>query len=255
MAPPRLWVSQTRIFRTATFEVCIAARAAWLESNAVTPDAVWKSGRNAVLLNCLENRTLEPCPRCCVPISKPNVSVECSSTTPTPAQQGDELVFVFDEFCNSSRLHLGGKVVLLVEIADARGAVVCRLHSDRLLLCSKSSFHALSSPSPAPQQQQSTEEEEEEIPLSFSPLFAGFATPWAAEPPAPAPEPPGGQAEHTPGASEQAREQQAAGGAAPDPVLIARHMGELETMRQENLARVLLLQHLLVLALTGSRPP
>eukprot|EP00727_Mastigamoeba_balamuthi_P008701 m51a1_g4453 hypothetical protein (225) ;mRNA; f:165289-166393 len=163
MAPPRLWVSQTRIFRTATFEVCIAARAAWLDSNAVTAEAVWRSGRSAVLLNCFEDRTLEPCSRCCVPVSKPNVTVECSSASPSPVQQGDELVFVFDEYCNSSRLHLGGKVVLLVEIVDTRGAVVCRLHSDRLDLCSKKD----SSPSPAQEPQQSIEED---IPLSFSPL-------------------------------------------------------------------------------------
>eukprot|EP00727_Mastigamoeba_balamuthi_P008699 m51a1_g4451 hypothetical protein (220) ;mRNA; f:157906-159037 len=206
MAPPRLWVSQTRIFRTATFEVRLP----------LIPSCWWAPSDV---------------------FGGPNVIVACSSATPSPVQQGDELVFVFDvcrtsvftpTYCNSSRLHLGGKVVLLVEIVDTRGAVL------------------------QPQPQQSTEEE---IPLSFSPLFAGFLTPRAAEPPAPAAAPPGRQAEQAPGQDQTASDvQQAAGAATNEPELIARQMGELERMRQENLARVILLQRLLVLALAGSRP-
>eukprot|EP00727_Mastigamoeba_balamuthi_P005925 m51a1_g1952 hypothetical protein (130) ;mRNA; r:1013411-1014550 len=107
---------RTRVFRTAKFEVRVTMQAAWLASNAVAPENVWESGRRAVLLNCCEDRPVEPCPRCCVPVGRPNVTIE---------------------WCNSSRLHLGGKVVLLLEIANARGAVVSRLHSDRLQLCSK----------------------------------------------------------------------------------------------------------------------
>eukprot|EP00727_Mastigamoeba_balamuthi_P005929 m51a1_g1956 hypothetical protein (193) ;mRNA; r:1027965-1049094 len=100
------------------------------------------NARGAVVSR-LQSDRLQLCSKSSLQVFRPNVSVECAREAPVPLWQGDEVVFVFDRcrsWCNSSRLHLGGKVVLLLEIANARGAVVSRLQSDRLQLCSKSAL-------------------------------------------------------------------------------------------------------------------
>eukprot|EP00727_Mastigamoeba_balamuthi_P005923 m51a1_g1950 hypothetical protein (1855) ;mRNA; r:984815-1006833 len=217
--------------------VSVAVDPGWLAAHNLGPKCVWKSRRSAVLcMGSIHTRPLAPCSRCCQPFGRPNVLLGCSETAPEPAAQGAELVFVFDDcrseltrpyptalrYCNSSRLHLGGMVVLCLEIADGAGAVVARLRSQPFALCSKSSLQALRSRSRSAAEPlcQRTRVAPLSPTLGPASLAAG---------------------EHElQGIDED--------GDRGEPSGLARTMDELEQMRQQNMTRVLLISQLLTLA-------
>eukprot|EP00727_Mastigamoeba_balamuthi_P007455 m51a1_g333 hypothetical protein (2434) ;mRNA; r:480953-494021 len=234
--------------------VTVAAPSEWLACNGVGADSVWEAGQRAVLLpESSDEQPLEPCSKCCEPFGKPNVALGSSSGSLVSETHGGDQHFVFDHcrsFCNSSRLHLGGRVVLALEIVGAGGYVVCRLHSEPLQFCSKSSLQAIRSrsasssaastpvlrppvatlsPSLVPARGPRAEAEQSAVSLDGDDMSDSIA----AGAPAAAGAVPEGPAE---------------AGA------LARQMGELEKMQQENLARVFLLQQLLVMMGVQTQP-
>eukprot|EP00727_Mastigamoeba_balamuthi_P005921 m51a1_g1949 hypothetical protein (247) ;mRNA; r:982430-983298 len=234
----------------------------------ISPDCVWRSGRSAVLcLDSAQVHPLAPCPRCCQPSSKPNVLLGCSTEWPEPLMQGAELVFVFDNcrsYCNSSRLHLGGRVALCLEIADGVGAVVARLRSQPFTLCSKSSLQATRarSASASPQQRPRTRV----APLSpprvgteGAPEGVGVAHDAAGQGHQDAPvlsdsrvaSWPATAADGLQPADAPALPHASGQGAESSQEVLARQMDELEQMKQQNMTRVLLISQLLSMAPMG----
>eukprot|EP00727_Mastigamoeba_balamuthi_P007238 m51a1_g3134 hypothetical protein (274) ;mRNA; r:282293-283758 len=120
----RMWVTPSRISRTAPFKVTICAGVSWLQRQGIEPQAIWTAGQKP----------------CCVPYNKPTLSLGCTSRTPAPTIEGDELTFEFDycrSHCNSSRLHLGGRVILMLQIRNRKGEVAAIVRSEPLVLAAK----------------------------------------------------------------------------------------------------------------------
>eukprot|EP00727_Mastigamoeba_balamuthi_P004568 m51a1_g14109 hypothetical protein (281) ;mRNA; f:114061-115414 len=133
---PVLWASTNKITLTAGHE--------WLRRNNVGPGGVWEAGRTAVLLleGQEDGEPLEPCSRC---TTRSNVLVSVLSGVRTDKETdrvGPLSYFVFNNCrsrCNSSRLHLGGRVVVCVELHARDGPVAARVLSQPISFCSKSS--------------------------------------------------------------------------------------------------------------------
>eukprot|EP00727_Mastigamoeba_balamuthi_P004154 m51a1_g13736 hypothetical protein (367) ;mRNA; r:153741-155195 len=138
--PPVLCLSHGKVFLAAAFT--------WLEDHGVTEADVWKAGHAAftVLEGSTDGKPLEPCAKCCRS-GKPNVVVGLTAgTKAVSVKHSDGLVeFVFDRCksrCNSSRLHLGGRVLLSMNIKNKAGELVVCVKSSPLALCSKPSANA-----------------------------------------------------------------------------------------------------------------
>eukprot|EP00727_Mastigamoeba_balamuthi_P006565 m51a1_g2529 hypothetical protein (212) ;mRNA; r:238826-239657 len=139
---PVLALSSPKVYLCCPFTVTIVVSRQWLALNRVTAADVWSAGFAAnVRLEGHTEDPLESCARCCK--QRPgNASISTSRLQAGPTTAGDEAVFVFDKcrsYCNSSRLHLGGRVVIAAELRGADGSVVCRLVSEPFTMCSKSS--------------------------------------------------------------------------------------------------------------------
>eukprot|EP00727_Mastigamoeba_balamuthi_P013083 m51a1_g8398 hypothetical protein (258) ;mRNA; r:227073-228334 len=125
--------------------------AVWMQHCGVTPEDIRHAAEHATLH--LEGREseapLDPCAKCCAPLSRPNVCMGRAMAELAPSEHLRS--FFFDRCvpnCNSSRLHLGEKVVLVFEIRRADGAVAGRAVSDCIKILSQSGFRRKLGPPP-----------------------------------------------------------------------------------------------------------
>eukprot|EP00727_Mastigamoeba_balamuthi_P010692 m51a1_g6245 hypothetical protein (168) ;mRNA; f:26774-27724 len=152
MAPPCLWASSDRVFLATPFQVTFIAGTAWMEHNGVTEAAIrGLAGHARVYLESSTRRPSEeweeapPCPKCC----RSGASTIAIGFAPKSkdAEDGDgdgpldlaqaqaqpgSCTIVFDycrSRCNSSRLHLGGRVVAVLEVLDADGNLEATLYA------------------------------------------------------------------------------------------------------------------------------
>eukprot|EP00727_Mastigamoeba_balamuthi_P004468 m51a1_g14019 hypothetical protein (219) ;mRNA; r:1105202-1106075 len=139
-APPRIWASDSKV----TFEAGVS----WMAEHRVTDAHVrFQAGRAKLYPegSTLEGDEVPTCQRCCAKkganvtlgFTPANGSGDPAATEYTPS---GTCVVRFDycrSHCNSSRLHLGGRVVIVVDVLDSRGDVVARPHTQPLMLCSK----------------------------------------------------------------------------------------------------------------------
>eukprot|EP00727_Mastigamoeba_balamuthi_P011593 m51a1_g7056 hypothetical protein (212) ;mRNA; r:163873-164871 len=139
--------STTRARRTQPFQLSFTARTAWLERTGVTAEDIRSAGRSATVhrvAQLQDSTPLGPCSRCSRASGMPPVVVSGEMGEET-ACSPDERLFVFYRcvpFCNSSRLHLGGDVVVALTVR--RGdAVVARVLSEPIALYSKTSHRPL----------------------------------------------------------------------------------------------------------------
>eukprot|EP00727_Mastigamoeba_balamuthi_P009509 m51a1_g5180 hypothetical protein (252) ;mRNA; r:160606-161594 len=143
---PALTISSTKVYLSAPFTVTVVVKRQWMGECGLTASDIWSSCIGATLhLDGAPSRApLEPCDRCCRGKHN-NIAIGASDKHRKATGTDDELVFVFDRcrsFCNSSRLHLGGRVVLVIDMRNASGEAVARLESEPFTLCSKSARHA-----------------------------------------------------------------------------------------------------------------
>eukprot|EP00727_Mastigamoeba_balamuthi_P008499 m51a1_g4271 hypothetical protein (242) ;mRNA; f:304590-305584 len=135
-APPRMWASSSKVFVSAPFQVTFTAGATWMQQHGVTEASVRDAAGSARLF--LEGSTHHA-----------DAALGSSiAEAAAPAAGAGTVVVKFNycrSYCNSSRLHLGGRVVVVLELLDGLGNVVARPQTQPLMLCSKPTLH--SSPS------------------------------------------------------------------------------------------------------------
>eukprot|EP00727_Mastigamoeba_balamuthi_P005158 m51a1_g14640 hypothetical protein (299) ;mRNA; r:53808-55072 len=113
----------------------------WMEENGVTADDIRSCAQRALVFpenHPQDQQPLPPCARCC---GGKRANVYIGGSVSEVALSGGERGYVFEScrsHCNSSRLHLGGKVVVMLEIRRADGTVAARVRSQPVQLCSKS---------------------------------------------------------------------------------------------------------------------
>eukprot|EP00727_Mastigamoeba_balamuthi_P012033 m51a1_g7452 hypothetical protein (170) ;mRNA; f:117015-117903 len=125
----------------STTRVTLVVRTAWMEQNGVSASDIREAGRTAAVHRASrDDEPLGPCAKCSDTRMPPVViSGEMGEEAP---RSPEERVFVFYRclsFCNSSRLHLGGDVVLALTVMRGDEAVV-RVLSQPLVLHSKTSY-------------------------------------------------------------------------------------------------------------------
>eukprot|EP00727_Mastigamoeba_balamuthi_P007662 m51a1_g3516 hypothetical protein (247) ;mRNA; f:906758-907783 len=157
--PPRLLVSRTEVTRGEAFSVCVVVSKRWMDENKVDSDQVWAAGHTSVVHRegREDQQPLPPCPKC-KPGGRSAVAVRASvAQRRAPVLGGqDALEYVFDRCLSSSRLHLGGRVVIVMELRSCVDkSVVCRLTSSPLTLRSRFSHRrspasAAAAPAQAP---------------------------------------------------------------------------------------------------------
>eukprot|EP00727_Mastigamoeba_balamuthi_P008369 m51a1_g4154 hypothetical protein (214) ;mRNA; f:251639-252721 len=129
--PVSLRVSTTNIVRGRHFEVVCLARAEWMSANGIERESIRNAGvRSQVLLEGSED-ALKPCPRCCVPRHRQNVVVSPDMAESPEAAPG---------YCNSSRLHLGGRVVIVFRIVGSAGVELARAQTEPVVLHAKTNY-------------------------------------------------------------------------------------------------------------------
>eukprot|EP00727_Mastigamoeba_balamuthi_P010198 m51a1_g5800 hypothetical protein (789) ;mRNA; f:76618-106017 len=125
--------------------VWLVARAQWMQRTGVTPDDVRSAGRTATVHSAdrPDAAAIGPCGKCGGRGRNRRQPVVISGEMgEESAESPSDRLFVFYRclsFCSSSRLHLGGHVVLVLCVRHA-GALVARVVSQPLALCSKSSY-------------------------------------------------------------------------------------------------------------------
>eukprot|EP00727_Mastigamoeba_balamuthi_P014655 m51a1_g9815 hypothetical protein (267) ;mRNA; f:1863978-1865323 len=138
---PVLAVSTTKINRSAPFTVTVVVGSSWMRECGVTAECIWEAGRTAVLQRVDSEQELKPCAKCCV--GKPNVVVSTwpsLSRSLSSASASDSLSFVFDNcksYCNSSRLHFGGRVAIAMQIRAVDGSLAAVVRSEPVMLCAR----------------------------------------------------------------------------------------------------------------------
>eukprot|EP00727_Mastigamoeba_balamuthi_P008500 m51a1_g4272 hypothetical protein (239) ;mRNA; f:306008-306929 len=160
-APPRVWASAAKVYALTPFQVAFEAGVAWMAQHRVTEELVrGQAGRARLFLEDPGGRheaageELPLCQRCCArrganvtlgfsPASERTTAAAAAAAASTTAR--DTCVVLFDycrSYCYSSRLHLGGRVVIEVEVLDCLGNVVARPRTQPLMLCSKPTARA-----------------------------------------------------------------------------------------------------------------
>eukprot|EP00727_Mastigamoeba_balamuthi_P001009 m51a1_g10905 hypothetical protein (228) ;mRNA; r:55268-56419 len=119
-----LRVSAASIVRGRAFEICCLVRSDWMSANGVEPESIRSAAvRSQVHLEgAVDSPPVGPCARCCTPRKRQNVLV-------AP-----------DMFCNSSRLHLGGRVVIVFQISGSQGEELARAVTEPLVLHAKTNY-------------------------------------------------------------------------------------------------------------------
>eukprot|EP00727_Mastigamoeba_balamuthi_P010213 m51a1_g5814 hypothetical protein (159) ;mRNA; r:180472-181434 len=116
-----------------------------MQNTGVTPDDIRKAGRTATVHSAgrQEAAATGPCGKCGGKGRNRRQPVVISGEMGEEiAESPSDRLFVFYRclsFCSSSRLHLGGHVVLVLCVHHS-GALVTRVVSQPLALCSKSSY-------------------------------------------------------------------------------------------------------------------
>eukprot|EP00727_Mastigamoeba_balamuthi_P005076 m51a1_g14567 hypothetical protein (587) ;mRNA; r:1059863-1063097 len=133
--PILLRVSTTNIVRGKHFEVVCLVRAEWMSANGIERDSIRNAGvRSQVHLEGSEDGPpLLPCPRCCAPRHRQNVVVSPDMVESPEAAPGPG-------YCNSSRLHLGGRVVIVFRVTGSAGAELARARTEPVVLHAKSNY-------------------------------------------------------------------------------------------------------------------
>eukprot|EP00727_Mastigamoeba_balamuthi_P009659 m51a1_g5315 hypothetical protein (170) ;mRNA; r:301672-302730 len=144
------------MYRGSAVTVGVVIPASWMKKHGVEPQHVREAGARAYVV-CRGSRLdipLSPCARCCPRSGLDNVDLGTSMFESYGAQEHEGLdgapepirEFVFPNTktsCTSSRLHLGGKVELVLAIRGPDGSVVAHLRSVPLNLLSKPPKHQL----------------------------------------------------------------------------------------------------------------
>eukprot|EP00727_Mastigamoeba_balamuthi_P001627 m51a1_g11461 hypothetical protein (743) ;mRNA; r:1268-7458 len=155
-AAPALILSTTKVYQAVAFEVILRVGAGWLTQNGVTDEAVRLAATGAKLF--LEGREsgqpLESCKRCCSGWRRASSVSLCQNDDQMEVrEEGDTRLFIYSRarsYCNSSRLHFGGRVVIAVEIRDSFGRTISRVLSEPFSLLSKRTKSISDLPSPPP---------------------------------------------------------------------------------------------------------
>eukprot|EP00727_Mastigamoeba_balamuthi_P004036 m51a1_g1363 hypothetical protein (246) ;mRNA; r:397197-398258 len=165
-APAYLAVSSSIVYRMAPFHVCLVARSDWMQQMGVTPDGIHDAARSsqALLHECEEQMPPQPCAKCCRGRGLPNLLLD-HRMLEVPSLQPGTRTFLFDRcisFCNSSRLHLGGRLVIEFVLRSRTGAVALRVLSEPILLQSKTTCRAAPRSPKSPKQAKCKEVESPE---------------------------------------------------------------------------------------------
>eukprot|EP00727_Mastigamoeba_balamuthi_P007071 m51a1_g2985 hypothetical protein (265) ;mRNA; f:733593-734621 len=174
---PLFVLASDRILRTRRFQartppstgvVVITVGSEWMREHGVSCENVWTAGYNAKLFLASggpQAGEVPPCAKCKLG-QRPNVHVGTVLATRNQCDHDNEALelrqFVFDSCfsrCNSSRLHLGGQVVLVSEIVSDDGGVVATVRTEPFHLGSRAAAQTRikkeppshdTSPAPAP---------------------------------------------------------------------------------------------------------
>eukprot|EP00727_Mastigamoeba_balamuthi_P005071 m51a1_g14562 hypothetical protein (484) ;mRNA; r:1036076-1039942 len=145
-SPVFLRVSSPSVNRCRPFEVVCIARTEWMAANRLERESIRIAGVRAQAYRegSPDKSPLEPCPRCCAPRHRQNifVSPEMTEISGSEAQPGFR-IFRFSScfsYCNSSRLHLGGRVVIVFRIVNSEGLELARATTEPLVLHAKTSY-------------------------------------------------------------------------------------------------------------------
>eukprot|EP00727_Mastigamoeba_balamuthi_P007857 m51a1_g3692 hypothetical protein (195) ;mRNA; f:354496-355306 len=141
-------VTPSSVFRGIPFQgatqVTLTAPKTWLEGLGVTPACVRTAGLGATLqiepsLRVANQPSeLQPCSKCCAPRGKPNIAISGEMCT-SDGSSAAETAFTFFRcvsYCNSSRLHLGGRVCIVMTITAEDGRFAARVTSEPLSMLS-----------------------------------------------------------------------------------------------------------------------
>eukprot|EP00727_Mastigamoeba_balamuthi_P008903 m51a1_g4635 hypothetical protein (278) ;mRNA; r:331525-332830 len=138
---PTVLVSKSRLYPSKFATVTIAIGSQWMAARGVRDEDVYAAADKALAYPESSRTTaLGHCSACRESARQHRVvRLAASATAAAPAFPRAGLrLFVFDEcrsYCSSSRTHLGGRVVIGVEIRGASGSVVARAFSEALSLC------------------------------------------------------------------------------------------------------------------------
>eukprot|EP00727_Mastigamoeba_balamuthi_P000963 m51a1_g10864 hypothetical protein (178) ;mRNA; r:32487-33323 len=123
-------------------QITCTARAEWMAAHGVQPAHIRDAALHATVV--LEDREddqsfLRPCGKCCSTKGLPIVQISGEmGELPAPAPGLRSFIFYrCIPHCNSSRLHLGGRVRVAFHVRDAAGGVVARALTPPLVLHSK----------------------------------------------------------------------------------------------------------------------
>eukprot|EP00727_Mastigamoeba_balamuthi_P014409 m51a1_g9593 hypothetical protein (251) ;mRNA; r:1028322-1029263 len=156
---PRIWASSSRVYVSTPFKVTFSCGAAWMAEHDVSEALVRSQGAKAKVflegtVHLAEREGLPPCRRCCSKRMS-NVSLGFAMRDDDEGSEAEAAqaempasglrVVEFDNcrsHCNSSRLHLGGRVIVVLEVVNNAGEVVARPQTQPLMLCSKPTQHS-----------------------------------------------------------------------------------------------------------------
>eukprot|EP00727_Mastigamoeba_balamuthi_P004514 m51a1_g14060 hypothetical protein (247) ;mRNA; r:1218888-1220153 len=142
---PTLLVSTSSIYRTIPFQLIFVAPVAWIERHGVSVSDIREAGMRATVhhRDTEDSPPLEPCQRCCAEKGTPNVFVsgEMAENPPTTPFERTFVFYRCVSNCNSSRLHLGGRVHIVFSVY-VNGTLAGRAATEPLLLQSKTGMRA-----------------------------------------------------------------------------------------------------------------
>eukprot|EP00727_Mastigamoeba_balamuthi_P008714 m51a1_g4465 hypothetical protein (333) ;mRNA; r:206478-211694 len=142
---PYMWVSSDNVTRGSQFAIGVVVPASWMGEHGLGPEHIRRAALDAVVVRRGAKETSVPvsCPKCCTRSGRQVIEVGsamyesfCSSTVSDP-QSSPSREFIFGAPKTSSRLHIGGKVELVMQIRDPGDIVVATLRSVPICLLSK----------------------------------------------------------------------------------------------------------------------
>eukprot|EP00727_Mastigamoeba_balamuthi_P006707 m51a1_g2657 hypothetical protein (254) ;mRNA; r:637757-639151 len=150
----QIGVSTALIPRFTDFTLRVVCDARWMDEQRLGFEAIRSACASAAvrLAGQESGQSLEPCAKCCRTRPKKLITIDGPSLEePRAGGDGRERVFVFNRCksnCNSSRLHLGGRVVIVVTVRGPEGPIAEAV-SEPLSLVSRTSY--VRRPKPPPQ--------------------------------------------------------------------------------------------------------
>eukprot|EP00727_Mastigamoeba_balamuthi_P004360 m51a1_g13922 hypothetical protein (179) ;mRNA; r:817396-818246 len=146
---PYLLVSSRQVHRTVPFEITCVTPPGWMEVRGVTvADIKDAAARSTVHFESdVDDQPIRPCTKCCVAKRKPIIAIGAHMREMPASEMGR--CFVFENcfsYCNSSRLHLGDRVVVVFRIFGADGSLAARAMSQPIALLSQNDSHRKAMP-------------------------------------------------------------------------------------------------------------